>query len=159
MKSEYLYDDKDDKFDRPPHVVTFKIENTDLSIDEFSLCNIHLKTTDVLNESLALRDVADKHFARQGQNGNLAILGDMNFDEPYIFNKNRNSVRDVLSEFQWFINDDVSTTTSAKLSALDRILIAGPQFINAVIPETNNTWRYDLEFGITSMSEVNSKKA
>lgn len=52
-----------------------------------------------------------------------------------------------------YISDKVETTVSADKCALDRIIIAGDAFKKAVIEKTNQTYYYNLEFGL-SLNEV-----
>lgn len=146
LRNTYVFDDKEEIYDRSPYVGQFNIENTDLPVKDFSMINLHLKPWNVLNESLALRKVVDEINL---YNDNIIIMGDMNFDCRYIAGYKKEIVRKELSEFQFYINDDVSTTTSSALCALDRILISGSAFKNSVVEGSNSTYLYYKEFGMT----------
>lgn len=110
------------------------------------MINIHLKPSNVLNESLALRPVINEIYKT---NKNILIMGDMNFDCKYMSGVKKQTVRNELSEFTFYINDDVSTTTSTSLCALDRILISGDLMKNSVVPNSNQTYLYYKEFDMT----------
>ena len=110
------------------------------------MINIHLKPSNVLNESLALRGVVNEIFET---NKNILIMGDMNFDCKYMSGVKKQKVRDEFSEFTFYINDDVSTTTSTSLCALDRILISGDLMKNSVVSNSNQTYLYYKEFNMT----------
>ena len=77
----------------------------------------------------------------------------MNFDCSYCSNKNKDMVRQELSEFSWYISDKVATTVSATPCAYDRILVTGDKFNNAIVIASNKTYRYDGEFQM-SIDEV-----
>lgn len=145
--NDYVYNDIEGIYDRLPYVAHFQIENTEFPVKSFSMINLHLKPSNVLNESLALRpvinDIKDKY------NENIIIMGDMNFDCRYMSSAKKQMVRDELSEFTFYINDDVSTTTSSALCALDRILISGETFKTSVVQESNSTYLYYKEFDMT----------
>lgn len=142
----YVYSDAKNVYDRPPYVARFEIENTDLPVKQFSFINLHLKPSNVFNESMELRPVVDEIYRKKIDN--IVIMGDMNFDCRYMPAYKKEIVRKELSEFQFYINDDVSTTTSSALCALDRILISGDAFKNSVVPNSNGTYLYYEEFGI-----------
>ena len=110
------------------------------------MINIHLKPSNVLNESLALRGVVNEIFET---NKNILIMGDMNFDCKYMSGVKKQKVRDEFPEFTFYINDDVSTTTSTSLCALDRILISGDLMKNSVVSNSNQTYLYYKEFNMT----------
>ena len=69
---QYVYVDSKSVYDRPPYVVNFNIsyENAEIeaSLTQFSLVNLHLRPTQVLNESLELRNVVDKHRSLYNKN-------------------------------------------------------------------------------------------
>ena len=138
-------------YDRPPYIAEFKILDSSLSIKDFTLMNVHLRPTDVFTESIALRKVVDRYQA--GVIKNIAILGDFNIDCSYISAADRQSVAITLYDFTWFIRDKYATTISTSSCAYDRILINTPLFKNAVVKNSNMTYRYDLEFGM-DMTEV-----
>ena len=77
----------------------------------------------------------------------------MNFDCGFCSNKNKDMVRQELSEFSWYISDKVATTVSATPCAYDRILVTGDKFNNAIVKASNKTYRYDGEFQM-SIDEV-----
>lgn len=87
---EYVYPDTNSIYDRPPYIVNFNItdnlnRNDDtqtISHKQFSLINLHLRPTHVLNESLELRNVIDKHrsyFNKTNFENNIIIMVYNNF--------------------------------------------------------------------------------
>lgn len=149
--SQMVYENSEKIFDRPPFIVEFKIFNTSLSVDKFTFMNIHLRPSFVLEESLGLRQVVDWY--NQLNNNirkHIIILGDFNFDCSYISRVNRDQVRNVLSDFNWYIRDNYATTISTRNCAYDRIIVNSPQLMKSIIPETNITFRYDHQFGLTA---------
>ncbi len=56
---QYQHSDPDLIYDRPPHIVKFKVSNYSISLSEFSLVNVHLRPTAVVNESLELKNVVN----------------------------------------------------------------------------------------------------
>ncbi len=118
------------------------------------MINLHLKPANVLAESLELRNVIDEILVRSK---NVLVMGDMNFDCRYMSSAKKEVVRLALSEFDWYINDDVSTTTSAANCALDRILMTGDLLKEAVIQGSNQTYLYFKEFNMTK-EEVSKNK-
>ncbi len=149
-----MYTDANRVYERPPHVAHFHIKNSDLPLSFFSMINLHLKPANVLAESLELRNVIDEILVRSK---NVLVMGDMNFDCRYMSSAKKEVVRLALPEFDWYINDDVSTTTSAANCALDRILMTGDLLKEAVIQGSNQTYLYFKEFNMT-LEEVSKSK-
>ncbi len=147
VENDYVYNDLKNVYDRPPYVAHFSLINSELTVTELTMINLHLTTTSVYNESLALREVVDE--IKFDYNENIIIMGDLNFDCRYISGARRELVRQKLAEFTFYISDDVSTTTSNALCALDRILISGDSLKNSVIKGSNSTYLYYKDFGMT----------
>ncbi|CAF0807827.1 unnamed protein product [Brachionus calyciflorus] len=148
---QMVHDDIEMVYDRPPFIAEFKVLDTSLSIKEFTLMNLHLRPTAVFIESLGLRKVVDRY--RAGSVKNIAILGDFNIDCSYISTSDRQSVALTLNDFTWYIRDRYATTISTSNCAYDRILVNTAVFKNAIVTNSNMTYRYDLEFGM-NMTEV-----
>ena len=148
VTKDYVYNDPSAIYDRPPYVAKFSIENSNLSLKEFFLGNVHIRPTNVLNETLELRYVVNEILAF-GETKNIGILGDFNFDCQYISGKSRDLVRTNLTEFVWYISDKVATSIRSSTScALDRIILAGKEFNSAVVPKSNKTNHYYNEFNM-----------
>ncbi len=111
------------------------------------MINLHLRPDNVLNESLALRGAIRE--INYKYNDNILIMGDMNFDCKYMSGVKREKVRQELAEFTFYINDDISTTTSDAFCALDRILISGVNFKNSVLSGSNSTYLYYPQMNLT----------
>lgn len=111
--------------------------------------NVHLRTQAVYNETMKLRAVTDEYLAENDvRHHNVAIIGDYNFDCGYISGVKRNEVRAKLTDYTWYISDKVKTTISTQNCAYDRIIVRGDDFNRAVVPFTNRTYRYDLEWDL-----------
>jgi hypothetical protein len=145
----YVAENPNLTYDRPPYVAKFKIQDPLLSLKEFVLMGVHLRPTNVFNESKELRDVTNRHLLLYDVNENIAILGDYNFGCSYISAANRDIVRGILNDFTWYISDSTGTTISTSNCPYDRIIINTNKFKNAIIPFSNNTYRYDLVYDLT----------
>jgi hypothetical protein len=150
-KEAYLYEDKKSDFERPPFIVTFKVNNS--SLNEFGLVNVHLRPAEVYNESIALKKVAENYLDNHS-NKNLAIMGDFNFDCSYISGVKRDKVREILKDFKFYISDDITSSIYDNGCSLDRILVRGQQFHDKIINGSNKIFRYDLKYDITDFSTV-----
>ena len=146
MNNAYVFNDTKDSFDRSPYIAEFSLNHTDLPVKDFTIINLTIKPTDALEENLALRDVIESI-----PNHNLMIMGDMNFDCNSMSNAKKEKVREELSEFEFFINDDVSTTTNLDECALDRILMSSDVFKNSVLPGSNQSYIYYKNFWVKQL--------
>ena len=168
VEHQYVYDDVESVYDRPPHIVNIQVADPELSVNRFSLVNVHIRPTKVVNESLELRDVVDEHRRRmttkesnddKGRHedyaNNIAIMGDFNFDCDYVSRRNKRRVVSSLSDFTWYIIDGTPTTISKRQCSYDRILIAGERFKKAIVQFSNQTFFYNLQFG---MSDEETKR-
>jgi len=100
--------DSQDRWERPPIEVTFKIGGYELTV-----YNIHTKPDDVSNELYNLESVVSN-------NGNDMIIGDLNADCSYYDNSKENQ----FNSWQWIIGDNADTTTSPTTNcAYDRIIL------------------------------------
>lgn len=99
--------DNQDRWERPPIRVDFRINNYTLII-----YNIHIKPDDVKNELQYLEDIAIT-------TGNVIILGDLNADCTYYNNEQETE----FDSWNWIISDNQDTTSSNSNCAYDRILL------------------------------------
>jgi hypothetical protein len=51
-------------------------------------------------------------------------------------------------DFQWLINNEVKTNTLQKCT-FDRVFINGDNFVNAIVPNSNNTVNFQERLGIS----------
>ncbi|CAF0994047.1 unnamed protein product [Brachionus calyciflorus] len=144
----FVYDDVENVYGRPPFIAEFRILDSQLSIKEFTLMNLHIRPSYVFSETSAFRTVVDRY--QNGVEKNIAIMGDLNFDCSFISGIKRNQVRSIISDFTWYINDDAATTKSTSGCAYDRILINSQKFNNAVVKGSNITYYYYLDLGLTT---------
>jgi endonuclease/exonuclease/phosphatase family metal-dependent hydrolase len=94
------------RWERPPIEVTFNIDGYNIKV-----YNIHTKPDDVANELSALEDVVINE-------GNAAILGDLNADCNYYTNNKQD-----FSSWYWLIKDNQDTTLSQTDCAYDRLIV------------------------------------
>lgn len=146
---QYVFNDADNVYERSPFVGHFKISNTNLPISDFYMINLHLKPTQVYEESFALRKVVTEI-----KHPHIVIMGNMNFDCGYMASYKRDAFKEAFPDFTFFINDDESTTTSTTSCAYDRILINNNGLQNQVVPNSNQTNLYYLRLGLT-LEEAN----
>ena len=92
-----------------------------------------------------------------GNNQNIGILGDFNFDCRYISQVSKNKVYDELTGFVWYIRDKYATTISTTSCALDRIIITGNAFNKAVVLNSNKTFNYYTALNIEVEEVLNLK--
>jgi hypothetical protein len=111
--------------------------------------NVHIRPTYVVEEVTALKKAVFDHKLRY-QISDIAILGDFNFDCGYCSFTKREQVRAEFPDFRWFIRDSYKTTIASTDCAYDRIMVTGSQFVNAVVPNTNQTFRYDFQYNLSA---------
>jgi len=178
--SAYIFNDPNDYYERPPHVVTFKVKNPKKSkIDYFTIMNMHLRPDEAYPEMIKLRYVIDEFITKNPQyfigtdaknqnvleatatnkphlktNHPIILVGDMNADCSYISLKKQQELRNIqFADFTWIINNEVKTNTRQSCT-YDRILINGDNFVNAVVPGSNTTVRFDLIFGMNQAAAL-----
>ena len=152
---DYVYNDTNEVYDRPPYIASFYIQNSGLSINKFILGNVHLRPTHVLSEALELRNVIDS-IKKSEPNLNMAVIGDFNMDCSYISQANRNKVYSDLSDSAWYIRDKYPTTLSkTSTCAYDRIMVTGSQFNKAIVPNSNQTYTYYNDFRMDTTEVFN----
>jgi endonuclease/exonuclease/phosphatase family metal-dependent hydrolase len=105
----FVYDDKNDVFEREPFIGRFSAENY-----SFSIILIHVKPTDAQQEIKYLAEVVN--FTRNYyQDNDVFLMGDLNADCSYY------EPGTYLNNYVW-VGDDLDTTTSATHCAYDRII-------------------------------------
>lgn len=153
---DFVFSNEQLVFERPPHIARFKVINSKKlsKIREFYLANVHIRPEHVYDEALAYNNVLDDIVKVEGltdtNNYNVAIMGDYNFGCDYISAKAKEAVRTALDRFSWYISDTNPTTISTSGCAYDRILVSGNKFKSAIFPNSNRTFRYDLEYGLNA---------
>jgi endonuclease/exonuclease/phosphatase family metal-dependent hydrolase len=99
--------DKSNRWERPPVLVNFKINDYTLRV-----YNIHLKPTEVKQEMSELEKTVLT-------NGNIVIFGDLNASGSYY---NRQKEKQFM-DWKWIIKDSDDTTLAKSANAYDRILM------------------------------------
>ena len=153
---DFVFSNEKLVYERPPHTAKFKVtKSKKLSkIKDFYLSNVHTRPEHVYEETLAFNEVLDEIVKSEGltdkNNYNFAIMGDFNFGCDSVSVKEREFVRTALDRFSWYISDNNPTTISSSGCAYDRIIVSGNKFKSAIFPNSNQTYRYDLEFGLNA---------
>ena len=111
----YLYNDKDDAFEREPFVAQFKSNGFD-----FILANIHTKPAAAKQEIQSLVDVVNNASTRFTDDKDVIVLGDYNADGAYFSEKTTTGLRGAL--YFWAISDDADTTVATSEHTYDRIV-------------------------------------
>ncbi|ESO91187.1 hypothetical protein LOTGIDRAFT_105537 [Lottia gigantea] len=150
VKSEFQYDDGPDDgtdvFSREPFCIQFWQTMTALMLSVFAVCGIHIEPGKVPEEMDGLLDVYNVVAARWGTR-NVVLTGDFNADGSYL---TRTEEEKLLLKndprFLWVIGSEADTTTKIKSNnAYDRILVAGTELQNAIVPGSGKVDRFDLE--------------
>jgi len=175
LVNAYVFHDPLDYYERPPYVATYKVKAPKKSnVQFFTIMNMHLRPTEALPEMIKLRYVIDEFIRKHPQyfsgtdalaqnvidgtatnkphlktNHPIILVGDMNADCSYISAKRQLELRNIhFADFTWMINNEVLTNTRQSCT-YDRILINGDNFINAIVPQSNTTVRFDKMFDMT----------
>ncbi|CAF0819612.1 unnamed protein product [Didymodactylos carnosus] len=150
--SAYVYEDTSKLFERPPPDDALK-ETIHLrkAIDDFirkhpQYFNNGL-ITDILEQNVIDATATNKPSLKT--NHPILLVGDFNADCSYISLKRQQELRNMhFVDFTWMINNQVKTNVRQSCT-YDRILINGDNFINAIVPDSNSTVRYDLLHDLT----------
>ncbi|MCF7862385.1 endonuclease/exonuclease/phosphatase family protein [Candidatus Woesearchaeota archaeon] len=111
IKSEYVYFDENDIFEREPYIVY--ISNKKVN---FSLIVIHVKPSDAKSEISALNAVISDAQMKNSDK-DFILLGDLNADCNY-YDENQ----DILREYDWIIENEKDTTVAKNTCTYDRII-------------------------------------
>lgn len=134
--------DPDDVFEREPLAATFRAGEFD-----FTLVAIHIKPDDAEAELAALADVAGSLLADNSSEQDIILLGDFNADCRY-FDEDDGAHPLRAPEFNWLIENDWDTTTSATDCTYDRIIVpeatAGGEYIDG----SAAVFYFDSEYGL-----------
>ena len=134
-----IYADPKDEFEREPQVVWWGDKATGLNL---TTIGIHAAPDDVLNELDALDGVYDELVE---PSATALVLGDLNADCSYLGVTKWKCIRDPTcstttmrlwnpAKWNWLIQDDADTTTSASNCAYDRFVLHTPSPNGAAAP-------------------------
>jgi deoxyribonuclease-1-like protein len=133
----YVFDDKDDHFEREPFVGHFEADGL-----EFSIAGIHITPTDVMGELSKLNGVYRDVKARYAD-GNIFVLGDFNADCSYYKAAKGFDYFDVKPAL--LLADEEDTTVGATNCAYDRVLGFGSLLAQTSMAKAYN---FSEEMGI-----------
>jgi deoxyribonuclease-1-like protein len=143
--TKFVYNDVNDVFEREPFVVHFR--SSLAAVSDFIAIGIHTKPSDAANEISQLVPVYN-HAVQKLNIQNAIILGDFNAACTYV-----SSFDDVAlatdHRFYWLIDDSSDTTTSGTNCAYDRIVIAGQELLENVVPGSTGVLRFDAIYQLT----------
>jgi len=146
----FVYDDKDNEFERPPFIGQFLIQQTlpskkimvvDLRI---YVIGIHIRPSQAFNETKTLRKVVDS----LKTNDPVVIMGDLNSGGSYMSTTQVKQLKEIhLKDFVWHIQEPQYTNVARKYT-YDRILSRGKKFQDLFKSGTNRTYEFDKVFNI-----------
>jgi len=113
--SSYLYNDKDDRFEREPFIAQFISDKFD-----YALVNIHIKPDDAEKEITNLVDVVKNAYFKFPNDSDVIVLGDLNADGRYFSEDINRGLRS--KDFRWIISEDMNTTLGEDSNTYDRIV-------------------------------------
>lgn len=152
VTGQYQYPDDlpgdEDAFAREPFVVRFKAPKT--AIKEFVLIPQHTTPTNTTKELDSLYDVLQRVIKMWGIQ-DVMLLGDFNADCGYLPKKNRKNVRIITDKnLFWLISDDTDTTVRESTTcSYDRIVVHGPSFNRAVVPNSAKPFNFQEAYRLT----------
>ncbi|XP_075406865.1 deoxyribonuclease gamma isoform X2 [Tenrec ecaudatus] len=152
VKRSYLYrdhqDGDEDVFSREPFVVWFQSPHT--VVKDFVIIPLHTTPETSVKEIDELVDVyvdVKKRWKRE----NFIFMGDFNAGCSYVRKKAWKNIRlrnD--SSFIWLIGDGEDTTVRESTHcAYDRIVLRGPELIDAVVPGSNGIFNFQKAYKLT----------
>jgi len=153
---EHQIPDPEDHWQRPPQVTYWDITGGNgLPENTVGIIGIHVDPGEAVAEIDQLATVVDGVVAAGEAKYGVWVMGDLNADCSYISKTKWRCIRDPTctttkmslynpTKYQWFIDDDADTTTSATHCAYDRFVFAKP------VPENvSNVGVYDFGKGMS----------
>lgn len=142
----YVYDDRNDIFQREPYVVLF--HSTTTTVDKFALIGIHVSPSDAVEEIQALEAVFENTTSHLNEE-NVMVLGDLNADCSYVPKKDWvNIPMKTDPAYTWWIDDDADTTVGNSDCAYDRFISTGDKFKDGVMNGSVIIFKYDDFFNL-----------
>ncbi|XP_041351334.1 deoxyribonuclease-1-like isoform X1 [Gigantopelta aegis] len=145
VRKIYQYPDTHDYFEHEPFAILF--HTTHAAIHDFAIAAVHIRSRDTVSEMNHLVDVYDSLKSHFG-NENILFAGDLNAD---CFGLSLASLHKNLfytdHRFHWLILSTEDTIVSGISScAYDRFVVAGSEFLGAVVPFSAKSFHYDFEY-------------
>ncbi|XP_075384147.1 deoxyribonuclease-1 [Tenrec ecaudatus] len=148
----YQYDDGcepcgNDTFAREPTVVRVSVPNS--KAREFAIVPLHSAPLDAVTEIDALYDVYLDVQRRWGLE-NVILMGDFNAGCSYVSPFQWGSIRLRTSPiFQWLIPDSADTTVKSTHCPYDRIVVAGEELQEAIVPSSAQPFNFQAAYGLS----------
>jgi len=145
--SNYVYMDKADVFEREPYIASFRSGNFD-----FTLVGIHTKPEDTVTEIGALVDVFDSVIAKNPDEKDVILIGDLNADGRF-FNEDSNDNPLRAFKFDWVITNDMDTMTKSDWT-YDRMIMTAATSNHEYVHNSASVFYFDKEFAINNKQLV-----
>ncbi|MCK4387079.1 MAG: endonuclease/exonuclease/phosphatase family protein [Candidatus Pacebacteria bacterium] len=140
-KTDYVFSDIDDIFEREPYIASFRSNNFD-----FTLAGIHIKPTDAKAEIAYLDTVVNSILDKNPNEKDVIIMGDFNADGSY-FNELNDFNPFKSLKYNWIITNDMDTMTKTGWT-YDRIVLLGDTLNSEYILDSASVFYFDKEYGI-----------
>ena len=149
-----------DYWERPPQITYWDITGGNgLPENTVGIVGIHIDPDEAISEINHLGPVVDDVVATGAAKAGVWVMGDLNADCSYISQTKWKCIRDSTctttqmslynpTKYEWFIDDDVDTTTSATDCAYDRFVFAKP------VPKISNVGVFDFSEKGMSLADI-----
>nr|KAG5703786.1 hypothetical protein BaRGS_009584 [Batillaria attramentaria] len=129
------------------HVVdTYQYDD---ELQDFAIIAIHTDPDDAVREVGALHKVYDVTKAHWDLE-DILIAGDFNADEGYVNQDDWAGIQlRTDRRFKWLIGDSTDTTVGNTDRAYDRFVVVGKKLLEAVVPGSATTYRFDEDLKMT----------
>ncbi|XP_055990988.1 deoxyribonuclease-1 [Sorex fumeus] len=149
----YLYDDGcqpcgNDTFSREPAIVKFSSRYTE--VKEFAIAPLHAAPTEAVAEINSLYDVY-LDIRKRWNLENIMFMGDFNAGCSYVSQSQWATIRlRTDPTFLWLIPDSADTTVTITVCAYDRIVVAGTELRNAIVPGSAGIFDFQTAYKLSS---------
>ena len=147
QRSNYVYTDVNDVFEREPYIASFKSGNFD-----FVLVGIHTKPEDAYNEIGNLSIVVSSVLAANPNEKDVIAMGDFNADGSY-FDEDDTSNPFLTSEYEWIITNDMDTMVKTDYT-YDRIVVLDTTFNHEYDDGSAQAFYFDQVYGLNNQTFV-----
>lgn len=139
--NDYVWADEDDVFEREPYIASFRSGNFD-----FTLVGVHIKPSEAEAEIGWLDEVVDEVLARNPDENDVIVLGDLNADGSYL---DEDSASPMDGEYFWTITNDMDTTVAPSDNTYDRIVMLDDTLDHEYVPDSSGVFYFDKLYGIS----------
>ncbi len=146
LKSEQVYRDVGNAFEREPYIASFRSGNFD-----FTLVGIKTKQNDARSEIANLKNVVVSVLSGNPEEKDIIVLGNLNADGR--FNEDDRISPLASQEFKWVITNDMNTTINENLT-YDRIIMTDSTFNHEYVAGSAGVFYFDKKYGITDKKVI-----